>query len=336
MSKLVIDVSEHQGVINWQQVKSTDVQGVIIRCGFGDDTPTQDDSQWRRNADECTRLGIPFGTYVYSYATTMAQAESEARHALRCIKGYNMAYPVYLDLEEPGTQMGAVERARHFCGLIETAGYQCGIYASLNWWGNYLQGLNQYTKWVAQYNHQCDYNGPDKDMWQYSSTGRVIGINGNVDMNECYRDFIQVVVAPKSYPVKMAKQTGDDSQRIYLEDASGGYYRLKNKQTGLFLDIPGGKADNGALLQWYEGNNTDAQLWRIVYKAHGVAQYALLEPKLAPGRYASVEDNGLHDHNKLKLWDDLHGSKQKFWLKQADDGSYVFVHTYSLMAISTV
>lgn len=342
MSKLVIDVSEHQGQINWQQVKSTGVQGVIIRCGYGDDDPGQDDGQWRRNADECTRLGIPFGAYIYSYATSMAQAESEARHILRCIKGYKLAYPVYLDLEEPGTQAGAVERAKRFADIIEGAGYWCGVYANLSWWNNSLQGLDQYTKWIAQYNGQCDYTGQGKDMWQYSSDGRVAGINGRVDMNECYRDFPGEISggqaggapAPKSIQVKMSKQTGDDSQRIYLEDAGGGFCRLKNKRTDLYLDVPGGKADNGAVLQWYEGNDTDAQLWRVVYREHGAAQYALLQPKLAPGRYASVENNGLNGHDKLKLWDDQHGSKQQFWLKQADDGSYVFVHTYSLMAIA--
>lgn len=189
MSKLVIDVSEHQGTINWNQVKSTGVDGAILRCGFGDNISSQDDKQWKRNADECTRLGIPFSAYIYSYATSMAQAESEAQHVLRCVKGYKLSYPIYLDLEQPGTETGAVERAKRFGDIIEGAGYWCGIYANLSWWNNYLPGLDKYTKWVAQYNSQCDYRGNNKDIWQYSSTGRVAGIGGNVDMNECYRDF---------------------------------------------------------------------------------------------------------------------------------------------------
>ena len=132
MSKLLIDVSEHQGTINWDQVKTTGVDGAILRCGFGDNITSQDDKQWKRNADECTRLGIPFGAYIYSYATSMAQIESEAQHVLRLVKGYNLSYPIYLDLEEPGTQAGAVDRAKQFGDIIEAAGYWCGIYANLN------------------------------------------------------------------------------------------------------------------------------------------------------------------------------------------------------------
>lgn len=189
MSKLLIDVSEHQETINWNQVKTTGVDGAILRCGFGDNITSQDDKQWKRNADECTRLGIPFGVYIYSYATSIAQIESEAQHVLRLVKGYKLSYPIYLDLEEPGTQAGAVERAKRFGDIIEAAGYWCGIYANLNWWNNYLPGLDRFTKWIAQYNSLCEYTGANKDIWQYSSTGRVAGIAGNVDMNECYRDF---------------------------------------------------------------------------------------------------------------------------------------------------
>lgn len=189
MSKLLIDVSEHQGQINWDQVKTTGVDGAILRCGFGDNITSQDDKQWKRNADECTRLGIPFGAYIYSYATSMAQIESEAQHVLRLVKGYKLSYPIYLDLEQAGTESGAVERAKRFGDIIEAAGYWCGIYANLNWWNNYLPGLDRFTKWIAQYNSQCEYTGANKDIWQYSSTGRVAGIAGNVDMNECYRDF---------------------------------------------------------------------------------------------------------------------------------------------------
>ncbi len=192
MSKLVIDVSFAQGKINWNQVKSTGVDGVIIQCGYGDNIISQDDVQWKRNADECTRLGIPFGVYLYSYATSLMQAESEARHVLRLVKGYKLSYPVYLDLEEEGTLNGSaspVERAMRFGDIIEEAGYWCGVYANLNWWNNYLPGLDRFTKWVAQYNSKCDYKGSGKDIWQYSDKGQVVGIGKAVDLNECYRDF---------------------------------------------------------------------------------------------------------------------------------------------------
>lgn len=198
MAYKVIDVSEHQGTINWDAVKGN-VDGVIIRCGYGDNITLQDDKQWKRNADECTRLGIPFGVYIYSYATSEAQARSEAEHVLRLVKGYKLSYPIYLDLEQDGTQSGATACAQIFGDIIEAAGYQCGIYANKNWWTNYLVGLERYTKWVAQYNSQCTYGG-FYDMWQYTSSGSVPGISGNVDMNHCYRDFTKEITGGSAAP----------------------------------------------------------------------------------------------------------------------------------------
>ena len=184
----LIDVSEHQGKINWEKVKPQ-IDGAILRCGYGMDIEKQDDTYFKRNADECTRLGIPFGVYLYSYADNNEKAKSEAAHVLRLIKSYKLSYPVYLDLEESGTQNGAIERANIFGEIIEKAGYWCGVYANLNWWNNYLKGLERFTKWVAQYNKTCDYKGNHLDIWQYSSKGKVDGISGNVDMNECYRNL---------------------------------------------------------------------------------------------------------------------------------------------------
>ena len=188
----VIDVSKWQGVIDWDKVKPQ-IDGAIIRCAYGSDITSQDDAQFKRNADECTRLGIPFGVYLYSYAKTAEQAKSEAAHVLRLIKPYKLSFPVYLDLEEYGTESGAVNRAEIFGNIIENSGYWCGVYANLNWWNNYLTGLDRFTKWVAQYNTQCHYKGSNLDMWQYTSTGKIDGISGNVDMNECYRDFPSII-----------------------------------------------------------------------------------------------------------------------------------------------
>ena len=196
MKKICIDVSEHQGVIDWEKAMYH-IDGAILRCGYGANYEKQDDDMCRPNSDQCTRLGIPFGVYLYSYADTMEEAKSEAAHVLRLIKGYKLAYPVYLDLEEPGTEAGAVERAKVFGDIIEQAGYWCGVYANLNWWDNYLPGLDRFTKWVAQYNNECQYDGPYLDIWQYTSKGNVPGIKGNVDMNECYRDLPAEILGGK-------------------------------------------------------------------------------------------------------------------------------------------
>lgn len=188
MALKVIDVSYHNGTIDWAKVKSSGVDGAIIRCGYGSNITAQDDKQWKRNVDECTRLGIPFGTYIYSYAKTDAQARSEAEHVLRLVKGYKLSYPVYYDLEEDGTQSGAVNRMKIFAEIIENAGYWVGVYCNKSWWDNTLKSLgDRYTKWIARYNSTLGMSGVD--MWQYTSSGSVSGISGRVDMNHCYRDF---------------------------------------------------------------------------------------------------------------------------------------------------
>lgn len=192
MEMKVIDVSKHQGTINWAKVKDH-IDGAIIRCGFGSDIRSQDDPRFKENVEACIKHGIPFGVYLYSYAKTMAGAKSEALHVLRLLEPYKgkLSFPVYYDLEEQGTQNGAVERAHVFCTMIEEEGYWCGIYANQNWWGVYLKnGLDRYTKWVAKYskNKPTGISGT-YDMWQYTSKGSIPGINGNVDVNICYRDF---------------------------------------------------------------------------------------------------------------------------------------------------
>ena len=117
-----IDVSEHQGVIDWNAVKDSDVEFVIIRCGYGDNYTSQDDKQWLRNVSECERLGIPYGVYIYSYAQTTAQAKSEADHVLRLLKGHNPTYPVYYDMEDSSTvnsKSQFAEFASIFCKFLE-------------------------------------------------------------------------------------------------------------------------------------------------------------------------------------------------------------------------
>ena len=182
-----IDVSHHQGAIDWNEVKNSDVEFVIIRCGYGDNVASQDDKQWLTNVEACERLGIPYGVYLYSYATTEAQARSEAEHALRLLKGHNPTYPVYYDMEDDSTLASSsqfAEFAEIFCSTIEAAGYEAGVYANLFWWNTYLtdERFAQWDRWVAQYNSQCDYQGV-YSMWQCTSSGRVPGIEGFADIN---------------------------------------------------------------------------------------------------------------------------------------------------------
>ena len=195
MERFLIDVSEHQGVIDWEQVKDH-IDGVILRCGYGMDIASQDDKQWDRNVAECERLGIPYGVYIYSYATNTDRAKSEAQHVLRLIQGHKLSYPVYFDIEEPGTEGSAVANAIAFGDIIEAAGYWCGVYYNRNWHNNVIKGqLDRFTRWGAGYGtnngqKQDNYKpGFGEDIWQYSSKGSVPGVSGNVDVNVCYRDF---------------------------------------------------------------------------------------------------------------------------------------------------
>ena len=195
MERKVIDISVHNGDIDFKKVKSQ-VDGVIIRCGYGSDIKSQDDKKWKQNVEGCIDNDIPFGVYIYSYAKTNEMAISEAEHVIRLVKPYKdkLSYPVYYDLEEDGTQKGAVERARAFAKVLTDAGYVVGMYANKNWWDNYLVGLNEFTKWVAKYgiNDGKPHTKPNikgMDIWQYTSVGNIDGIKGNVDMNICYRDF---------------------------------------------------------------------------------------------------------------------------------------------------
>lgn len=151
-------------------------------------------------------------------------------------------------------------------------------------------------------------------------------------------DSTPVVVPTKPSKVAsamMRKQTGADNQRIWLKEDKDGYFTLINKKNDKCLDIPGAEAKNGTVLQWYDPNGSDAQKWKLIRKTKGLAEYVQIAPKLQQSMRVAVENNGLDGKDKIKLWNEQDSSKQTFWMKQADDGSYVFVHTYSLMAISS-
>ena len=190
-----IDVSQYQGEIDWEKVKNH-IDFAILRCGYGQDIPGQDDPTFKRNADECTRLGIPFGVYLYSYAQTEADALSEAKHVIRLVKDYKMEYPLYLDLEDPRVgrlSNEQIERnSRVFAEELERNHYLPGIYASYYWWRTKLTGAfySRYTRWVARYADELGTDANLFDMWQYSDKGFVEGINGPVDLDYSYKDFL--------------------------------------------------------------------------------------------------------------------------------------------------
>ena len=191
MSKFIIDVSYHQGNIDWEKAKSK-IDGAILRCGYGSDITSQDDKKWARNLSECERLGIPVGAYLYSYATNDSMARSELDHFLRLVKGHKFQLPLYIDVEEAGTEKQAASTCKIVCAGLKKAGYEAGIYANLHWWNNYLGSVKNlgYSKWLARYaNLDKDYYKGQYDIWQYSSSGSVSGVPGRCDVNYCYRSI---------------------------------------------------------------------------------------------------------------------------------------------------
>lgn len=185
-----LDVSHHQGKIDWEKVSKSDIDFVIIRCGYGNNIASQDDKYFAQNVAGCEKYNIPYGIYIYSYALNVSDAKSEAKHVLRLIKstGAKPTYPIYIDYED-SSQNGLTPKqlgnfATAFFNKTIAAGYKAGVYANLNWWTNKLTDsrFNQWTKWVAQYNSACSYTKPYQ-IWQSTSTGKVSGVNGNADLN---------------------------------------------------------------------------------------------------------------------------------------------------------
>lgn len=247
MELKLIDVSTHQGAIDWKEVKNH-IDGAIIRCGYGRDIISQDDRRYVENVEACIKHNIPFGVYLYSYAKDLDGAISEAKHVLRLLEPYKdkISYPVYYDLEEAGTENGAVERALVFGEIIEAEGYWCGIYANQYWWRTYLKdGLDRYTKWVAKYSDEKPSGiSGTYDIWQYSSKGTVPGIEGNVDMNICYRDFPAAI---KNNVTKVTEKedpkTEIDNSKIiihaYSKEKDGDIYLSENFKVKEFASTDG-------------------------------------------------------------------------------------------------
>ncbi len=184
-----VDVSEHNGRIDWEAMRADGIDFAILRCGYGMDYTSQDDDYWEYNVSECERLDIPYGVYLYSYATSTSRASSEADHALRLLQGHNPQMPVFYDLEESSMASTSnrsllASMAQTFCDTLTDAGYEAGVYANLNWWNNYLTDstFNYWERWVAQYNYRCDYSGAYA-TWQCTSSGSANGTRTSLDFD---------------------------------------------------------------------------------------------------------------------------------------------------------
>ena len=186
-----IDVSYAQGVIDWEKVKASGlVDFAILRAGYGKET-SQIDDQFSRNYTACKQLGIPVGAYWYSYATTAAEAEQEANVCLQTIQGKQFEYPVAFDIEEARSLPQADALSTTFCTALENAGYYTAIYtfkSALE--SNFSAAVkNRYDIFLSHIGvQQTDYAG-SYGLWQYSWTGCIPGISGDVDLDYAYKDY---------------------------------------------------------------------------------------------------------------------------------------------------
>jgi len=216
-----VDVSEFNGNLDVEALKRAGIEYVIIRCGYGNDSESQDDVQYRNNVKKCEQAGMPYGVYLYAYAKTAGAAKSEADHTLRLLKEANPSYGVWYDVEDSALPSGSalIDNCLTYCKAIEAAGYYCGIYTSLYFWENRLNDtqLNTYDKWVAHWADAVGYDG-DYGIWQYSDNGLIDG--KRFDMNLAYRDYPALTRGEDAGMTKeeIAALARSEAQKVYEEN----------------------------------------------------------------------------------------------------------------------
>lgn len=314
-AKGVIDVSSWQGDIDWAKAKADGVEGAIIRLGFG--WGNDADAKAQRNINECKRLGIPFGIYWYSYAEDASGSRQEGNDVVSKLRQFgvrpnDLKYPVYYDLEswtwtghtppnDPNVYNGIVNA---WYGALQSGGYQnLGVYSYTSYLQGPLNNANIYakTRWVAQYGPRMEFTafGTNDRGWQYTSSGQINGISGNVDMNafgnKTYaqnsasidvRKMSAVSIPNGDYYINVRSKvassvdipgaSGTDSTAIQLYSGNGskaqqftftkqsdGSYVIINVNSGKALDVRNGAAGNNAVVQQYSANGTNAQRWFI-------------------------------------------------------------------------
>ncbi len=198
MDVKVIDVSKHNGTINFARVKASGIYGVIIRAGYGK-SASQKDPRFEEYYFKARAAGLRTGAYWYSYASGPAEAVTEAEVFAGVIRGKQLELPVYYDIEEQShVKLGKTlcsGMADSFCSYMEKQGYFAGIYSFDSFFGSNLDAsvLKKYTCWVARVENVRPTHCKAYDMWQYTWKARIDGINGDADVSHLYRDFESVI-----------------------------------------------------------------------------------------------------------------------------------------------
>lgn len=261
-----IDVSVHNGNIDWNRVKKYGIDFAIIKCFYHDNSGMGEADNFKKNIMGAVAAGIKYiGVYSYSKADSIAMAKKEAVQTLEIIKPYRdyITMPVYFDVEDKKNR--GVEKAVSlaFCEVIEKSGYKAGIYSSGGWYRTYLKDVTEYTRWVAVYNGT--FTPPtdikELDMWQYSSTGHVDGINGNVDMNYLYNKDILTI-----------NKIQDTEEPTVVKDETVEYYteaELRQLMVDTFMQFKNDKMGSSGHHKIIDTYNTQIPLprgYKMTYK----------------------------------------------------------------------
>ena len=205
MAYKVVDISQWNGVIDWDKVKK-EVDGAIIRAGYrgyGAAGSLATDAKFDTNMSEAIAAGIPVGVYWLSQALSETEAKEEAAYLIKLVKKYKITYPIYLDSEYGEVnEKGRADKldkttrtkfAKAFLKAIKSAGYTAGLYCSEWWFGNDIDGQSicndGYTVWIANISNKPKVS--KYDAWQYTWKGKISGINGDVDVSHFYKNFTQ-------------------------------------------------------------------------------------------------------------------------------------------------
>lgn len=277
-----IDVSEHQGAIDWKKVKESGIEFAIIRTGYGREHPKQVDKCFKSNINGAKSNEIKVGVYHYSYAESPEDAIKEAEFCLSILDGVELDLPVYYDIEDKTISTKhnndiRTQMCKNFCTTIEKAGYWAGIYANKNWFDNYLnydELKARYTIWLAHYG--IDSPSLDCDAWQYTSTGSINGITGNVDMDYMYRDIWKEInpPAPQNETTTYTVVSGDTLSGIAMKyntswQRLAEINNLNNPnliKVGQILKVPVAATTNKSLLYTVKSGDS---LWSIAQNLLG-------------------------------------------------------------------
>jgi|GEM_PF-4007357 len=209
-----VDVSEHNGRINWNEL-SKKVDFAILRIGWVGNNQNKLDRKFKENYVAAKRAGVKLGAYVYMYSKSTKAAVSGAKWILKQISGLNFDMPIYCDMEDPTLQgysktaLSAIASA--FCDTIKEAGRPVGVYSSRYWFDNKLnKGLrSKYHTWIAHYTSGVDKYKGEYEMWQNSSKGKIAGVSGHVDTNYLYVDIFNKPVVRPVKPGDPAKKPAE-------------------------------------------------------------------------------------------------------------------------------